>query len=390
MPAANTIQSGDFRIDIAESDLTDLRSRLECTRWPEEPAEVGWDRGVPLAYLRELAEYWATGYDWWEHEASLNEVPQARTVIDGQAVHLLHARSPERSARPLVLLHGWPGSVVEFLPVIERLRDPRGHDGDPADAFHVVVPSLPGFGFSVPLQGTGWSSGRIARTVAVLMEELGYERYAAHGSDVGAGVAGGLSGIAPDRVMGVHLASDPRTAVTFATFSGDPAGNPALSAEERATVARVAEESEDDLGYLRMQSTRPQTIAYGLTDSPVAQLAWIIEKVHAWTDPSKDLPEHAVDLDLLLTNVSLYWLTRSGASAAHVLYDGMHAEDWGQPGPAPTGWAVFGRESFTRKLLDPDGHIEHWVEYDRGGHFPAMEVPELLVADIRRFFRCLR
>jgi hypothetical protein len=152
----------------------------------------------------------------------------------------------------------------------------------------------------------------------------------------------------------------------------------------------MADESDDDLGYLRLQSTRPQTIAYALTDSPVAQLAWIVEKVHAWTDPSKDLPEHAVDLDLLLTNVSLYWLTRSGASAAHILYDGMHAEDWGEPGPAPTGWAVFGRQSFTRKLLDPDGHSEHWAEYDRGGHFPAMEVPELLVADIRRFFRPLR
>jgi len=390
MPAASTIQSADFRIDVAECDVVDLRRRLERTRWPDEPADVGWNRGVPLAYLRSLTEYWATDYDWGKQQAALNELPQATTAIDWQPIHFVHAPSPEPNARPLLLLHGWPGSIVEFLRVIEPLRDPRRHGGDPADAFHVVAPSLPGFGFSVPLQGTGWSSGRIARTTAALMEQLGYDRYGAHGSDVGAGVAGRLSAIEPDRVIGVHLASDPRTAVTFATFSGDPADTPTLSPEERATVARMAQESEDDLGYLRLQSTRPQTIAYALTDSPVAQLAWIVEKVRAWTDPSKDLPEHAVDRDLLLTNVSLYWLTRSGASAAHVLYDGMHAEDWGQPGPAPTGVAVFGRASFTRKLLDPDGNVEHWVEYDRGGHFPAMEVPELLVADIRRFFRPLR
>ena len=270
--------------------------------------------------------------------------------------------------------------------MIEPLTDPRAHGEDPATAFHVVVPSIPGFGFSIPVTEAGWTSGRIARACVELMHRLGYERYGVHGGDIGAGIAIGLSSGDPDGVTGIHVTTDLPTAVTFASWSGDPAANPALTAEQKERVEALKTSSTDDEGYLRLQSTRPQTIGYALTDSPIGQLAWIVEKVKAWTDPAADLPEDAVDLDQLLTNVSLYWFTRSGASAAHALYESMHAQEWSEPGPAPTGFAVFGADPIVRILIDPDEHIAHWSEFERGGHFPAMEQPDLLVGDLRRFF----
>ncbi len=379
-----------FRIEIPQAHLDDLRDRLARTRWPDELPGVGWSRGVPLDYLRDVADYWRSSYDWRSQEAQLNEFPQFTTAIDGQTIHFLHARSTEPDAFPLVLLHSWPGSFVEFTRMVAPLSDPRAYGGDPADAFHVVVPSIPGFGFSSPLREAGWATGRIARAVAELMRVLGYERYGAHGGDIGAGVAGGLSANDPDRVLGVHVTSDPPTAVSFASFSGDPAATPALSEAERERVEHMKQASSDDLGYLQIQSTRPQTLGYALTDSPVGQLAWIAEKFKAWTDPAAELPEDAVDRDHLLTNISVYWFTRTGASAAHILYDSMHAQEWGEPGPAPTGFAVFGVDTITRRLLDPDNQIEHWSEFERGGHFPAMEQPELLVGDVRNFFRRFR
>ncbi len=256
-----------------------------------------------------------------------------------------------------------------------------------ADAFHVVVPSIPGFGFSTPVMETGWTSGRMARAFAVLMQELGYERYAVAGGDIGAGIAAGMSAADPERVVAVHVTSDAPTAVTFASWSGDPTQRDGLSDDERARIEALMASSKDDEGYLRLQSTRPQTIGYALTDSPVAQLAWIVEKFQAWTDPSAERLEDAVDLDQLLANVSLYWFTRTGASAAHSLYESMHAQEWGEPGPAPVGFAVFGAESFVRPLLDPDRAIGHWTEFPVGGHFPAMEQPDLLVGDLRTFLR---
>jgi pimeloyl-ACP methyl ester carboxylesterase len=379
-----------FRIDIPQAELDDLRDRLDGTRWPDESPEAGWKRGVPLGYLQDLAEYWRTGFDWRKHETWLNDLPHFTTTIDGQPIRFLHVTSPEPGALPLVLLHGWPGSIVEFMRMVGPLTDPRANGGNPADAFHVVIPSIPGFGFSTPLRETGWATGRAARAFAELMHRLGYERYGAHGGDIGAGLAGGLSPADPDRVVGVHVASDPPTAVSFAMFTGDPAATPGLSETEKERVARMKQASADDMGYLQIQSTRPQTLAYALTDSPAGQLAWIVEKFRAWSDPAADLPEDAVDRDQLLTNVSVYWFTRTGASAAHVLYESMHAQEWAEPGPAPTGFAVFGRDTITRRLMDPDGSIEHWSEFDRGGHFPAMEVPDLLVGDLRAFFRQLR
>ncbi len=379
-----------FQIQVAPEKLDDLRDRLGSTRWPPQPNGTSWERGVPLDYLRDLAGYWSNDFDWATQEKELNRFAHQITTVGGQDIHFVHAPSPEPEALPLVLLHGWPASFVEFDRVIGPLSDPVAHGGDGGDAFHVVVPSIPGFGYSSPPQEPGWSTGRVAAAVAEVMHRLGYERYGAHGGDIGAGVAGGLSPADPAGVVGVHVASDPRTAVSFAMFGGDPAETPGLSDQERERVETMKETSADDMGYLQIQSTRPQTLAYGLNDSPVAQLAWIVEKFRAWTDGAADLPEDAVDRDQLLTNVSVYWFTGTGASAAHFLYDSMHSQDWGEEGTAPTGFAVFGRDTVTRRLMDPEERIEHWTEFDRGGHFPAMEVPDLLVEDLRLFFRPLR
>jgi pimeloyl-ACP methyl ester carboxylesterase len=293
-------------------------------------------------------------------------------------------------ARPLILLHSWPGSFVEFATMPGPLTDPRAYGGDPADAFHVVVPSIPGFGFSIPVRETGWATGRTARAFAELMRRLGYERFGAHGGDIGAGVAGSLSPIASERMVGLHVTSDPPTAVRFAMFGGDPAATPGLSEAEKERVERMKQAAADGMGYLQIQTTRPQTLAYALTDSPAGQLAWIAEKFKEWTDPAAELPETAVDRDQLLTNISLYWFTRTGATAAQTLYESMHAQEWGEEGPAPTGWAVFGADPIARRLTDPEHKIKHWSEFERGGHFPAMEVPDLLVGDLRKFFQDLR
>lgn len=382
--------SRPFRIEIPRGELDELKARLADTRWPIQPEGSGWERGVPLDYLQGLVAYWRNGFDWVKEEAELNRLAHYMTEVDGQDFHYVHMKSPEPDALPLVLLHGWPSSFVEFTRMIEPLTTPRGDGGDPSDAFHVIVPSLPGFGYSTPVRESGWSTGRSARAVAEVMHRLGYDRYGVHGGDIGAGVAAGLSSVDPEGVVGIHVASDPSTAVSFAMFSGDPAETPGLSTGERERVERMKEASSDDMGYLQIQTTRPQTLSYALTDSPTGQLAWIVEKFQAWTDPAAELPEAAVGLDHLLTNVTIYWLTRSGSSAAHTLFDSMHAQEWSEPGTAPTGFAVFGRDTITRKLMDPDGNIAHWSEFDMGGHFPAMEVPELLIADIRRFFRPLR
>jgi pimeloyl-ACP methyl ester carboxylesterase len=374
-----------FRIDIPQDRLDDLRRRLADTRWPGELTGDGWDAGVPLGYLRGLADYWRTGYDWRAHEARLNEFPQFTTVIDGQAVHLLHVRSPEPAALPLILTHGWPGSIVEFMKIIGPLTDPARHGGDPADAFHVVAPSLPGFGFSSPLSAPGWNTGRVARAWAELMRRLGYDRYGAQGGDTGAIVSPELGRIEPDRVVGVHV----NNLGTFPT--GDPAELDGLTEADRARLALMTTWGREMTGYAILQATRPQTISYALTDSPVGQLAWIVEKFKEWTDPAADLPEDAIDRDQILTDVSVYWLTGTAGSAARIYYEG--ARTWGQA-PArssvPTGVAVFPNDLTVRALAERDHNVVHWAEFDRGGHFPAMEAPDLLVGDVREFFRPLR
>ena len=380
-----------FRVEILQADLDGLHDRLAQTRWPDELPGVGWSRGVPLGYLRDLAGYWRDGYDWRGHEARLNRLPQFTTVVDGQPIHFLHVRSPEPDALPLIVTHGYPGSVVEFLDLVGPLTDPRAHGGDPADAFHLVAPSLPGYGFSTPVREPGWAMGRTTRAWVELMARLGYHRYGGQGGDIGAGVTGMLANLDPGHVVGVHLNSDPLAVAAVALPPGDQADKAAVTDAHRASLERMRQFQADGLGYLELQRTRPQTVAYALTDSPVAQLAWIVEKFKEWTDPAADLPEDAVDRDQLLTNVSIYWFTGTGASAAQFLYETAHAQDWPGPSDVPQGWAVFAaHDDLVRRLVDPDGRIGHWSEFDRGGHFAAMEAPDLLVEDVRAFFRKLR
>jgi pimeloyl-ACP methyl ester carboxylesterase len=371
-----------YRIDIPQDRLDDLHRRLAQTRWPDQVPGTGWEAGVPLDYLKDLADYWRTEYDWRAYEARLNEFPQFTTVLDGQPVHFLHVRSSSPDALPLLLTHGWPGSVVEFLKIIGPLTDPARHGGDPADAFHVVAPSLPGFGFSSPLAGPGWSTSRVAGAWASLMSRLGYERYGAQGGDTGAIVSPQVGRADPDHVVGVHVNN-------LIAFPSGPLDG--LEPADQARLELMTRWGQDMSGYAILQSTRPQTISYALTDSPVGQLAWIVEKFKEWTDPRFALPEDAVDRDLILTDVSVYWLTGTAGSAARIYYE--DARSWGQAAsrsPVPTGVAVFPNDVTIRPLAARDHNVVHWSEFDRGGHFAALEAPDLLVDDVRAFFRQLR
>lgn len=373
-----------FRIDIPASKVDDLRDRLERTRWPAHLRGVGWDRGVPVDYLRGLVDHWLHGYDWPAEQARLNAFPQYITEIDGQPIHFLHVRSPEPTALPLVLTHGWPGSIVEFMNVIDQLTHPGSHGADPADAFHVVAPSVPGFGFSIPLTEPGWNHWRIARAWAELMSRLGYDRYGAQGGDIGSIVSPTLGRIDGEHVVGVHINGG------LAYPSGDPSDFAALTEPEAERLAAAERLRRDGTGYADLQSTRPQTLAYALTDSPVGQLAWVTEKFREWTDPAAELPEDAVDRNQLLTNVSLYWFTRTGASSAHLYYEARREAQPSGRSMVPTGIAVFPTDPAIRRIAEREHNVVHWSEFSRGGHFAAMEAPDLLVADIRAFFRTLR
>jgi pimeloyl-ACP methyl ester carboxylesterase len=378
-----------FRIAIPQADLDDLRDRLARTRWAAPVPGEPWTRGVPLDYLKDLAAYWRDAYDWRKQETALNEWPQFTTTIDGANVHFLHVRSPEPDALPLVLTHGWPGSVVEFLDMIGPLTDPASHGGDPADAFHVVIPSLPGFGFSGPTTEPGWNTERITRAWAGLMRRLGYDRYGAQGGDMGAVVSPELGRIDTDHVIGVHV-----NAASFGFMPFGPVDEADLARFtdlDRAKLERIAWFRTEEFGYNVLQSTRPQTIAYPLTDSPVGQLAWIVEKIRSWTNPALDRPEDAIDRDRILTDVMLYWLTGTAGSAANLYYENMHS-GWASStkSPVPTGVANFAGDPAIRVMAEKSNTIVHWSEFDRGGHFAALEAPDLLTADVREFFRRFR
>jgi epoxide hydrolase len=378
-----------FSIEVPQADLDDLADRLASTRWAAELPGAPWARGVPGSYLCELAEHWRTGYDWRRAEAELNALPQFTTTLDGANVHFLHVRSTEPGALPLVLTHGWPGSIVEFLDVIGPLSDPGAHGGDPADAFDLVIPSIPGFGFSGPLPDEGWTTGRVAAAWAELMSRLGYERYGSQGGDLGAIIGPDLGRIAPDRVVGVHVNA---ASIGFIPLGPvEPEVLDTLSEAEHVRLDRIRNFTTDEWGYNLLQSTRPATLAHALNDSPVGQLAWIVEKFRAWTAAGAELPEDAVDRDHMLTNVMLYWLTGTSGSAANIYYEGTHAA-WAPPvrSEVPTGVAVFGQDVSIRHFAEQANTITHWTEDDAGGHFAAMEVPDLLVADVRSFFRPLR
>lgn len=386
-----------FRVAVPAEELNDLHDRIRRTRWPESWSDEGWTRGVPIDYLRHLADYWLNDYDWPRAEAELNAIPQFLVTIDDQPIHLMYVRSPEPDAIPLVMTHGWPSSGVEFTRLIGRLSDPKADGGDPATAFHVVIPTLPGYGFSNPVRQPGWGNlFRVAQTWDGLMHRLGYHRYAVHGTDAGSGVAGLLGMVAAERVIGIHL-----TGTSAAMPFGPPLTLDGLSDADRVRAERFNAMQQEGLGYLHVQATRPQTIGYAINDSPVGQLAWVVEKFREWTDPARELPEDAVDLDHLLTSVSITWFNHAGAASAHAVYEGMQvyrqlAASWeaapapDQPTGPPTAYAVFAGDTSIQALAEATGRVDRWTTFAVGGHFPAMEVPELVVQDLREFFAGIR
>jgi hypothetical protein len=338
-----------------------------------------------MGYLRELVNHWVNSYDWRVWEARLNELPQFTTVIDGQRIHFLHVRSAEPGALPLVITHGWPGSIVETLEIVGPLTDPVGHGGDAADAFDIIAPSLPGFAFSTPVTEPGWDHGRIARAWAELMRRLGYQRYGAHGSDTGFWVSPELGRIAPTQVIGVHIYGG------LEFDAPTPSDYEHLTDAERERLAAIEWLHRDATGYAAIQSTRPKTLGYALNDSPVGQLAWILDKFHDWTDPAKTLPDQAIDREHLLTNATLYWLTGTGAASAHQYYEARHTPaDPHIRSAVPTGIAVFPTDPNIRRVADREHNVVHWTEHQRGGHFAALEAPDILINDIRTFYRALR
>jgi pimeloyl-ACP methyl ester carboxylesterase len=382
-----------FVVEIPQADLDDLGERLGRTRWTAPlPSTNGeeWARGVPQPYLRELTEYWRDQYDWRKAEAEINTYPHFTTMIDGLNVHFLHVRSPEPDSFPLLLTHGWPGSFVEFLDVIGPLTDPSTHGGDPADAFHVVIPSVPGFGFSAPVTESGWTAKRVAKAWAELMRRLGYDRYGAQGGDIGAIVAPELGRVDGQRVAGVHVNAASVGFIPLGPVEEDDLA--ALTDAERARLRRIEHFTTEEWGYNQLQSTRPETVAYALGDSPVGQLAWIVEKFKAWTASAAELPEQAIDRDRMLTNITLYWLTGTAGTSANFYYEGSHTGEWEFPVPSsvPTGVAVFGEDVAIRRFAERSNRITRWAEYEQGGHFAAMETPDLLVRDVRTFFRTVR
>jgi pimeloyl-ACP methyl ester carboxylesterase len=373
-----------FRIAVPDAVLADLNLRLRNTRWPEAELVHDWSQGVPLKWIRDICNYWAEQYDWRNREAMLNRFAQFTTGIDGLAIHFIHARSPHPQAMPLIITHGWPGSVVEFHKVIEPLVDPVAHGGSAADAFHVVCPSLPGFGFSGKPTTAGWGVDRIAKAWAVLMDRLGYARYGAQGGDWGSAVTTALGALDGEHCAGIHITL---AMATRPNVEGKP------TPEETRALEGIKHYADWDSGYSKQQSTRPQTLGYALTDSPSGQAAWILEKYWAWTDCNGH-PENIFTRDELLDNVMLYWVTASAASSARLYWESF--------GPkkrtahlvrVPTGVAVFPKEIVTpvRKWMEASyTNITHWSEMPKGGHFAAFEQPDLFVQEVRDYFRKLR
>ncbi|PZS25127.1 MAG: epoxide hydrolase [Pseudonocardiales bacterium] len=363
-----------FRVAVSDNELTDLKDRLARTRWALDTPGEGWSRGVPTAYLRELSEYWQTAFDWRAAEGRLNAHPQFLTEIDGYDLHFLHVRSGNDDATPLLLVHGWPGSVAEFLDVIPLLTED----------FHLVIPSLPGFGFGGRLEDEGWTSNRIAQAFVTLMKHLDYERYGVQGGDIGAFVAPIMGRLAPERIIGLHV----NALITFP--SGAEGELDGLTPEEYGRLERLQNFQDDMMGYSQIQGTRPKTLMHALNDSPAGQLAWIVEKFQEWTDPSSATPEDAVDRDHLLTNTSIYWFTQTAGSSANHYWETNHDPSTFAPQPksdVPLAVLLSQTQDITiRRLAERDHTLKRWTELEHGGHFIAMENPQALARDVRAFF----
>ena len=376
-------RSEPFRIAATDDQLADLRQRLRTTRFPERECVDDWSQGIPLAYVQDLCAYWAEKYDWRAREARLNRFMQFKTALDGVDIHFIHARSPHESAMPLVITHGWPGSIVEFQKVIEPLTNPTAHGGDARDAFHVVAPSLPGYGFSGKPARNGWNVQRIGRAWSQLMPRLGYKRYAAQGGDWGAMVTTCIGIQDPENCLGIHL--------NMPIAPPDPATLGDLTEREKSALAGMQHYNDWDSGYSKQQSTRPQTVGYALTDSPAGQLAWVIEKFWSWTDCDGH-PENVLTRDELLDNVMLYWLPGNAASSARLYWESFSKPPM-EPITIPVGCSIFPKEIFrtSRRWAEKRfSKLIHFNELEKGGHFAAFEQPETFVREVRDCFRKLR
>lgn len=373
-----------FNISISQSRIDDLHRRLDDARFPERELVNDHSQGLPLLVIRELRDYWRNCYDWRRCEAQLNALGQSVTMIDGLDVHFLHIRSPEPDALPMVMTHGWPGSVIEFMKVIEPLTRPRAHGGEKSQAFHLVIPSLPGYGFSGKPQETGWGIERIAKAWVELMRRLGYDRFVAQGGDWGASVTTALGRLDAPECVGIHVN------MPLAFPDGDDLVDPGPEGAE--ALARLAAFDQVGSAYAKLQATRPQTLGYALADSPIGQAAWIVEKFWAWSDSGSDLWS-TFTRDEMLDNIMLYWLGNSGASSGRLYWESMATGFQPHRTPVKAGCSIFPREIFSppRHWVEKQyTNLVYWSELDRGGHFAAMEQPELFVRELRNCFTLWR
>ena len=371
-----------FRVDVPQADLDDLRERLARTRWPEPETVQDWGQGVPLKSAQALVQYWSEQYDWRRCEAAFNRYEQWTTEIDGVSIHFLHVRSRHENATPMLLTHGWPGAVLEFFKVIEPLTDPTAHGGSADEAFHLVIPTLPGYGFSGKPADQGWSIEKIAQAWAELMARLGYTRYLAQGGDWGAAVTTALGAMRPAGLRSIHVNMP-------LVMPRDPVAEP--SPAELAMLMAMQDYAEWDSGYAHQQSTRPQTLGYGLADSPVGQAMWIFEKFHRWTDSDGD-PLKVLSYDQMLDIITLYWLTNSAASSGRLYWESYKKGFFAVPLALPVGCSIFPKElyraprSFAERCMS---QIVYWGEPEKGGHFAALEQPAVFVNELRGWARCL-
>jgi pimeloyl-ACP methyl ester carboxylesterase len=374
-----------FKVHVPQAALNDLKKKLANARWPDKEPVTDWSQGVPLAKAQSLVEYWRTRYDWRLVEGTLNGLPQFRAQIDGLGIHFIHVRSKHESALPIILTHGWPGSVLEFLQVIEPLVDPTAHGGKADEAFHVVIPSLPGFGFSDKPTQPGWRLPRIADAWAALMARLGYSHYVAQGGDFGAGVSSWMAKQRPSGLAAIHL----NLPILFPPPPPPPGG---YTAAEQAALSQLGKYASDASGYASIQGTRPQTLGYGLADSPVGQAMWIYEKFQAWSDNKGD-PAEAISVDRMLDDITLYWLTDTAASSARLYYESFAKDFARMPLELPVAVSIFKGDLFTPPKVwgeETYSKLFYWNEVPKGGHFAALEQPELFVAELRKSFAQVR